>query len=88
MEDTQGTEIKAAIILLENISKKLDSISEYIEFRKREELYKRELDRYYPRGKLLLEEKEGFENRIRLSREPKSNWNYKNRAAFKKPPHN
>ncbi len=73
MEDTQGTEIKAAIILLENISKKLDSISEYIEFRKREELYKRELDRYYPRGKLLLEEKEGFENRIRLSREPKSN---------------
>ena len=36
MEDTQGTEIKAAIILLENISKKLDSISEYIEFKKRE----------------------------------------------------
>lgn len=69
MEDINGI----VISLLKEISEKLSDISEYIEFKKREELYRRELYKYCPRGKLSLEEKEGFENRIRLSREPKSN---------------
>ncbi len=73
MEDTQVTESKTIIRLLENISNKLDSISEYVEFKKKEELYKRELARYYPRGKLLLDEEDGFETRVRLSKEHKNN---------------
>lgn len=67
VEDINGT----VISLLKEISEKLNDISEYIEFKKREELYRREMYKYCPRGKLLLEEKEGFENRIRVSREPK-----------------
>jgi len=56
MGDTQETENETVITLLENISKKLDSISEYIEFKKRDELYRRQLERCYPREKLLPDE--------------------------------
>ncbi|MCI8747930.1 MAG: hypothetical protein HFH67_08710 [Lachnospiraceae bacterium] len=72
MEDIQETEIKTVISLLENISKKLDSISEYAEFKKQEELFKREFSKCYPRGQLLMDEEEGYENRISISKEIKS----------------
>ena len=72
MEDIQGTEINTVISLLEKISKKLDSISEYAEFKKQEELFKREFSKCYPRGQLLMDEEEGYENRISISKEIKS----------------